>query len=467
MRHAITLGLNLRNESKDVDETLREIRYRVWWALCSLECRLAVMTGRPTSFAETDCAAPLPLPLEEDSLYNTATASPQAIKLLRRLSSQESRPNDIATLTPSSSHSSKARGSPVNSSTSLPPTLQSLSHDLKQSIPTTGALAFSFHTKLSTFTNEVLTRLYRANAMNQSWAQVQNTIASLNSRLEEWLLQLPNVFNFTKKQRDQEFSCQRMSLGFFYYSTVMIINRPCLCRIDGKIPNESSKSRDSNRETAARCVHAARDMLKLLPDTPNPKGLYKVGPWWCLVHYLMQAATVLMLELSFRADHMPTEAEELFDCAKKALVWLSSMAEDDEAARRASVLCAEGLRKVAPKVGRNPSDVTKYPKHQSRGVENLLGPESSQTEQSIAPTQHYQQSYLYTSSGPFQPPIYGSYDHAMFYGNPTTSNLPNSSGSSYEDMFPTAHEMENMRFEDPQYFQGQDPRWFPGSGGGA
>ena len=425
------------------------------------------MTGRPTSFAETDCTAPLPLPLEEDSLYNTATTSPQAIKMLRRLSSQESRPNDIATSTPSSSHSSKARGSPVNSSTSLPPTLQSSSHDLKQSIPTTGALAFSFHTKLSTFTNEVLTRLYRANSMNQSWAQVQNTIASLNSRLEEWLLQLPNVFDFTKKQRDQEFSCQRMSLGFFYYSTAMIINRPCLCRIDRNIPNESSKAREFNRETAARCVHAARDMLKLLPDTPNPKGLYKVGPWWCLVHYLMQAATVLMLELSFRADHMPTEVEEVFDCANKALVWLSSMAEDDEAARRASVLCAEGLRKVAPKVGRNPSDVTKYPKHQSRGAENLRSLQTTHIEQSIAPTQ-YQRPYLYTTSAPFQPPIYGSYDHPMFYSNPPTAgNLPNSSAASYEDMFPSSHDMENMRFDDPQYFQGQDPRWYPGSGGGA
>ena len=448
-----------------MDETPKEIRYRVWWALCSVERRLAVMTGRPTSFAEMDCTAPLPLPLEEDSLYNTAITNPRTIKMLRRLSSQESRSNDIAISTPSSSHSSKARGSPIHSIASMPPALQSSSHDLKQSIPTSSALAFAFHTKLSTFTNQVLTRLYRANAMDQSWAQVQNTIASLNSRLEEWLLQMPNVFDFTKKQRDQEFSSQRMSLGFFYYSTAMIINRPCLCRIDRKIPNESDRARDFNRETAARCVHAARDMLKLLPDTPNAKGLYQVGPWWCLVHYLMQAATVMMLELSFRADHMPTEVEELFDCAKKALQWLRSMAENDEAARRASVLCAEGLRKVAPKVGMNPRDINKYPTHQYRGADNSRHLQATQMEHNIAPKQ-YQQPYLYTTSTPFQPPIYGTYDHAMFYNNhPVTGNLPSSTGTSYEEMFPTAHDMENMRFDDPQYFQGHDPRWFAGSGG--
>ena len=464
IRYATTLGFNLRNESKDVDGTPREIRYRVWWALCIIERRLAVMTGRPTSFAETDCTAPLPLPLEEDSLRDTVTTNPKAIELLRRLSSQESRLLDNATSTPTSSQSSKAKESPVRSITSGTPALPVSSHELKHTVPPSSALAFAFHTKLSTFTDEVLTRLYRADSMDQSWAQVQSTIASLNSRLEDWQLELPIVFDFTKKQRDRDFYSQRMGLGFFYYSTALIINRPCLCRIDRKIKNESSRARDFNRETAARCVYAARDMLGLLPDEPNPIGLYKVAPWWCLVHYLMQAATVLMLELSFRADHMPTEVDEIFECAKKALEWLRSMAEDDEAARRASILCTKSLCNVAPKVGREPNEISDDPMQQMRSAEHSRRLQAAQIERSLPPTQ-YQQPYVYATSAPFQPPIYGSYDQPMFYSNlPVSDGLPATSDLPYVDIFPTTTEMDHLRFTDSHYFQGQDPRWFPVSG---
>ena len=457
IRHASTLGLNLRNASKDVQEASKEIRYRVWWALCSIERGLAVMTGRPTSFAETDCTAPLPLPLEEDSLYSTALTSPQVIHSFRRMSSQESRQHDMSRSSPSSnSHSSKVRASPTSSMPLMSPTLQSSSQEMKQAIPPSSALAFGFSMRLSTFTNEVLSRLYRADVMDQSWAHVQGTIASLNLKLEKLQSDLPSIFDFSKKQRDQQFMPQRLGLGFFYYSTSIIINRPCLCRIDRKIPNESGKARDFNRETAARCVHAARDMLGLLPDEPNPVGLYKVAPWWCLVHYLMQAAAVMMLEMSFRADHMPTEVEEVFRCAKKALEWLRSMADDDEAARRASVLCNDLLHKVAPKVGRNPNEASDFGSHRSQNMENLRTMQDGHIDHS-EPAQH-QSQYTYTTSAPFQPQIFTSYDQFLSYGN-----LPTTSGAPFEEMFPTANEMESMNFEDPAFFQGPDQRWFPSS----
>ena len=460
IRHASSLGMNLRNESSDVQEASREIRYRVWWALCSLERRLAVMTGRPTSFAETDCTAPLPLPLEEDSLFSTATTSPQAIQLFRCLSSQESHQNYSAMSTRSSSSQSfKMRGPPPQSMPQMSPGLNASSQEFKQAIPPSNALAFGYSARLSTFTNEVLTRLYRADAMNQSWAQVQTTIASLNSKLEKWQSELPSVFDFCKKTRDQQFMSQRLGLGFFYYSTSMIINRPCLCRIDRKIPYESGRARNFNRDVAARCVHAARDMLGLLPDEPNPIGLYKVAPWWCLVHYLMQAATVMMLELSFRADHMPTEVEEIFNGAKKALEWLQSMAEDDEAARRAAVLCNKLLRKVAPKVGRNPNDTSNLAPHRFQPDSEIMqGMRAAQDRPSRSTG--YPNQYGHTTSAPFQPQTFASYDQFLSYGNvPTTAAQP------YEDVFPAVNDMDHIGFEDPGYFQEQGQRWFPGSSG--
>lgn len=321
---------------------------------------------------------------------------------------------------------------------------------------------------MSTFTDEVLNRLYRADAMSKSWADIQSTIATLNSKIERWRAKLPNVFDFTKKQRDQNFVRQRMSLGFFYYSILTIINRPCLCRIDRKISDQSGKAKDFNRETAMKCVHAARDMLEMLPQEPNAVGLYTVTPWWCLVHYLMQATTVLMLELSFRSEHMPNEVEEIFDSAKKATDWLRSLSEEDEAARRAWSLCNEMLCKVAPKIGRSPAEALNYDcvsDHQDHAMDQMQGMDNTQFTQAPTTSSMYLPQQDYASSAPFHQPMFSSYDQFLSYGQiPTTS-----ASGPYNDMFPTATDMDAMQYdghENSLYFHGQDhQRWFPSGEG--
>ncbi len=328
----------------------KEIRYRVWWALCSTERLLGVMTGRSMSVHDTDCSVPLPLPFDEESFFPPKVPNSNNLpgaEMLRRWSSQESHDTENAASTPSSAHSGKMKTSPTDAFNS-PPQQQAFD----QNVPPSHALYFLHHTKLSVLTSQILNRLYRVGTMSQSWAQVQNIISTHESKLERWRSALPSVFDFTTRQRDQQYHRQRISLGFFYYSTLTIICRPCLCRIDRKIPNQSGKAKNFNRATAVKCVHAARDMVDMLPNEPNAVGLYKVAPWWSLVHHLVQAATVLMLELSFRSDHLPTEVERILDCAKKAVSWLRSMVEEDLAAHRAWSMCDEMLRKVAPKVGR-------------------------------------------------------------------------------------------------------------------
>ena len=497
IRHACTLGLNLRNESPDVTDGSKEIRSRVWWALCSTERTLAMMTGRPISFAEKDCTAPLPLPIEEDSFLGAGTQNPQVLQLQRRWSSQESQLDNYARNDASTESSSP-------------------SQDPKQPFPPCDALAFGYQTKLSTFSNEVLHRLYRAAGMSESWAHVQATISSLNTKLEDWRLRLPPVFDFNKKQRDQQFLSHCMSLGFFYYSILIIINRPCLCRVDRKIRDESSSAKSFNQETATRCVRAARGMLSLLPDEPDAVGLLKFVPWWCLVHLLMQAATVLMLELSFRAEHMRDEVDEIFDSAKKALEWLRVMSKEDEAARRASVLCNELLRQVAPKVGKNPDEASDFEpggehpiqsikdmqtKRDPRGqhhspkiedkhrlqdsnmnndlnplhdYESLRGTENTHPGYASGQNMHYSQvghqtsnnhppQYDYFTSHPFQPQLFTTYDqmHSYSHAQAMTAAAP------LDDLFPTAMDMEGMNFDDhtsPSYPLGLNQPWFPGSG---
>ena len=423
------------------------------------------MTGRPTSFSETDCNAPAPLPLEEDSFSGTDPSNPQDLGLLRSLSSQESRHSERGVSTPSSTgYSSKLKMSPADSISPAP-------QETKQVFAPCNALFFKYHTGLSNFTNEVLIRLYRAHAMTKSWADVQSTIASLNSKLEKWRAELPNVFDFTKRQRDQQFVRQRMSLGFSYYSTLVIINRPCLCRIDRKIANQSGKAQDFNRETAMKCVHASRDMLEMLPQEPNAIGLYKVAPWWCIVHYLVQAATVLMLELSFRSYHMPNEVEEIFDSTKKAIDWLRSLSRVDEAAKRAWSLCNEMFHKVAPMVGRNlaeasnPQGLSDHQGHAAYQAQDM-NIDAYQYTQGPAMSGTYSPQHGYSSFAPFDPSLFSYYDQFLEFGQ-----LPESSASGpYNNMFPTAPNMAGTQREGQdhaEYFDEQTQRrWLPDGLGG-
>src|SRR3954447_17284668 len=69
-RAATGLGLNMRNESPKTPDSLKEIRYRVWWSLYVLEHQLGNMTGRQTSISDETCTSPLPAPVDEDQFQS-------------------------------------------------------------------------------------------------------------------------------------------------------------------------------------------------------------------------------------------------------------------------------------------------------------------------------------------------------------------------------------------------------------
>ena len=433
VRYAIGLGLNLRNEAKGLNEQSKEVRYRVWWAISSVERMLAVMNGRVASFAEIDCTVPPPLPLDEAYLLDSSNF--HNIQRLRRWSSEgsEFKTKEHLPSTPSSSSHSRKK----ISLTDFPsPTSNSPPTDPRENLPPSEALFFYYHTKLGVITGEVLRRLYRASSMEESWSQTLLKIRDLDDKLQTWMTDLPKVFDFTiSEQLDHVWVRQRVNLGLFYYSSTMLANRPCLCRVDGRIPNESGKSKRSNRLNAMTCVDAAIHLLSLLPDEPDTVALYALSPWWCLIHYLMQTAIVLMLELSFRAEHMPDMVEEVFSSSKKVLKWLREMSSNDIAAYRAWHMCDEMLRKVAPKVGKVFDEPP--PIQAISDAKVILDGISAQLS-----LPH--DSHGYPASMPGQPPVFSSYDQ---YSNPNT--LPTSMNHiEFADMFPTADEMDAMNFGD-------------------
>lgn len=362
VRAAIALGINMRNDSSRTPDTSKEIRYRVWWSLYYLEHQLSLLTGRPSSIRDQTCTTPLPIPVEEEHFQ-----SQHAVNLLGSEMQKNARypglvyrsPTNLAS-TPSSSDRSRSASKPTRASRS-PSTTQLMDFEWAKNVPPSTSLYFLHDIQLTKIAQSILDRLYTPEAIATTWSKIQSTILELDQQISEWHSHLPGVFDFKRKQRDQTFAQERMRLGFFYYRARILIHRPCLCRMDRKIPSQSAKSREINGAAAAACIDAARDMLQLLPDEPNAVGLNSVGPWWCALHCLMQSTVVLLLELSFRADHMPEEAENIFEATKKAVRWMHGLGEESYSARRAWALVNEMFRAAAPKIGRTVSNLPEQP----------------------------------------------------------------------------------------------------------
>ncbi|KAI4224161.1 MAG: hypothetical protein LQ349_007285 [Xanthoria aureola] len=431
IRQALTLGLNLRNEDRSLADSSKEIRYRVWWAIAVTERTLSVMTGRPAAFAATDCSAPLPVPLDEASFMSSIEGyKTPAVNRLRRVSTSESR--STASSTPSSI--SSRHKSPSDPSTLRSPGGPTEATDVAPNI----GLFFLYVARLSNINDYVMQQLYRPPVLDQSWASVQSIMSQCQGRVERWRSTLPPIFDFTVRQQDREYFRARMCLGFSYYSTLTITFRPCLCKMERKMPHETGRARDIDHANAVTCILAVRSMLDLLPEQPDPAGMYQETPWWNMVHHLMQAVGILMLELSLGSPHCPNSAGELLHAAQKSVRWLRSMSSEDMAAGRAWRLSSELLQKVAPKVGARIDDQLLWPGSSNQAVPMDVFMSQPTTQ---AP---------YASDGYLSPPAI-SQDYAGY--PPVTT---------WEPLMFTSY--DNYLFADDQAAQNpQDQRWSDGT----
>ncbi|EXJ92443.1 hypothetical protein A1O3_00994 [Capronia epimyces CBS 606.96] len=396
IRQASALGMNMRNDSANLPNTLKEIRYRVWWALYTLEHRLCNMTGRVNCILDDHCTAPLPVPLDEEQFD-----SEEGQKLLSKERQQGVRAPASNPQTPSN-HNTTPSTDRSRSQTKMesrsPSTLSNLGNmEWAKDVAPNSSLYFLHLVQLSRLTQNIFHRLYNPAAIQGTWSDIQRTIGDLDEQIEHWYRNLPPAFAFRRKQRDRGSYEARLGLGFFYYSTKMTIHRPCLCRLDRKIPGQSNKSLEFNRNSAAKCVEAAMEALGSIPDEPNAVGLIRVGPWWTMLHLLVQACTVLMLEISFRANHMPEEADNILESSKKGVRWLHALAEDNLSAKRAWATCFAMLQGAAQKMGRTVEDLPHFP------------PGKSSPPQQAAPMSAYSAAVypagLY-ASGPTQSSMY-------------------------------------------------------------
>ena len=224
-------------------------------------------------------------------------------------------------------------------------------------LPLTSSTYFIYRTQLSIISHEIVTQLYCAATIKERWTDVQDTIHRIDRRLLAWRDKLTTDFDitfedtWTRPDWTDPNILTRMGLAMQFFSSRMILFRPCLCRFEGRIKNQSENSKDFNQDAVETCIRSARKMISLLSwSASSPQKLYAITPWWNTLHYICEALSVLMLEMAFQATHLPNEAAYILDDAKKGVNWLAMMAEQSVSARKAWEIFDSLIRLVAPMI---------------------------------------------------------------------------------------------------------------------
>ncbi|KAF2643292.1 hypothetical protein P280DRAFT_422007 [Massarina eburnea CBS 473.64] len=331
VRSGFGLGLHVRNEDRTATFVKKEVLARTWWGLYTLEMLLSVITGRPSVGIESYCSVSLPLPISDDEFEETR---------IQALFGTWARPTTTK--------------EPVSlGGSSEPPPTGSIRD------PSNSGTYLTSTVKLVEISQRVLTEIYSPGVKRESWKQVQQTISEILEQLESWASSLPPGLSVTPHQHgggDHVMTYERNNLKVFYHSTKILTTRPCICRLDRRIPNQSKSSNDSNEKTAAICVTSAKAITALLPDALLPENIateryriYETFPWWAVVHYIMQSLAILMLELSHEASSRDEQSDTM-TALKKLVRWLRTLRGNNGMARRAHSIVLDILKKMAARI---------------------------------------------------------------------------------------------------------------------
>lgn len=184
--------------------------------------------------------------------------------------------------------------------------------------------------------------LYAPGAIRRSKLEMEVTISNFDRITNHWLSRLPAEFSFANLDGGQSFARQRASLGFRFYATNILISQPCLRRLAYHPPNMGPEGATCDT-TAAMCVQKAHKMLDLFPEEVDTSWLFSISPWWCILHYLMQPTTILLIELFTRTRPGTSKAQGIIDRVQKAIRWLREMSTKDTSSQGAWMVCRDIL----------------------------------------------------------------------------------------------------------------------------
>ena len=192
---------------------------------------------------------------------------------------------------------------------------------------------FAVLLELSALSDKISDRIY-LQSWNLTWFDVQQTVRALEKEVQLWHSHLPFQHKFESIGEYDIDPRQVLEVEIYFCSINMMLYRPFLCSIH--IKDESEASADFNKSCARRGVEAALHLLEILPDHLPIAHAAQVMPWWSLLHFLNQAAAVLLLELCLKVEHLEQDSERTIIAAlRKALSWLWALAANSKGAVKA------------------------------------------------------------------------------------------------------------------------------------
>lgn len=374
LRFALAIGLHLRNDDPFASPNKKESLVRIWWSLHSIESLLCALIGRPCIIPNDECTVPLPQVIPEEQSEHSVPS--QLIGQIHR------RRKSIALLRASSSDTS-SRG---------------------DSDAVTSASFLGARVAIDLIMQKALSKLYSPRTSADSWERIQGNIASLISELDEWAVaaQLAGLSpaNSIQESRGQR---ERLLLSFHYYSVKLLICRPCLCRPERRIKDQSNTSAYFNQNTAEACIQAAQAITRLFPDEPDIAFIYQQGPWWCIVHNMMQAIAVFLLEIAFGETYMVHNGGQLYEDINKLVRWLKSISISNAVAERAYKVVIDIIRAGAPRMRIDISDVLAV---EEAGIDHGHSSQAYSTSSNTTSSPHPKNSFPQSESGmaPFSDP---------------------------------------------------------------
>ncbi|KAI7971777.1 hypothetical protein EIK77_000335 [Talaromyces pinophilus] len=200
---------------------------------------------------------------------------------------------------------------------------------------------FACYADLLQITGEVVEALYTKYSMTTTeLCEMQTRVAQLHIKVEKWHSDLPESLQYNPERAGTFAERYRVKLALHYHSTKVLIGKPFLNFLRcyrREIP-------DSYAEQASSCVKAAHAILNLFPNKYDRTWLMELAPAWAILHFLLQATTVLIIQ--FSSSH-----NTQLPCPKLALEksgrWLSGLSVYDSAARRAQGVCAMLLSRLS------------------------------------------------------------------------------------------------------------------------
>ncbi|OKL57947.1 hypothetical protein UA08_06877 [Talaromyces atroroseus] len=331
---AIALGINLYNVDDDMVLTSKEARCRLWYSLFTLEHQLSTITGRPSCLTNS-LSAYAPLPVEESQYYDFWKVQLDGDPLLRQ--------KFLAwTLYQDQDQDVRFQSQRLKSLTANPP------------------LYFFYIVDLSIIAQAISTRMYGASPL-ENWVQVERQVDFYAKKLDIWQSRIIDQFSIAAD--NGSLSREKTSLTMHYYSARIMLSRLCLSGpgINRQTTIVFPLSR-LGYDQALVCIKSALSLIANLPEEPDFKWLYAYSPWWIMLHFLMQVAIVLLMQLSLGL--LPTENrsscedhgkgnDDIWEilvtiplACQKVLRWLRSVAVVDQTWQRGSRMCDDLFRRV-------------------------------------------------------------------------------------------------------------------------